>query len=89
MATDAPSAEPVPTMLVYRCRRQGCTVSVPSDEPEAELRGALDAGRMLVAHRCPDGGLAVAELVGCGPGRAWVSPEMSAEMAATASGRRA
>lgn len=58
-----------PTHIIFRCRRCQELLEVPSAEPGAALREAIEHGSGLRVHACADGAHGVAELIGDGPGR--------------------
>jgi hypothetical protein len=57
-----------PTCLVFRCRRCQACVTEAHPDPSVALRRMLEAGQLATVHEC-DGVLAVADLVGTGPGK--------------------
>lgn len=58
------------THVIFRCRRCLALHSLEAAEPEHHLEQLVATNRTVVTLRCDDGALAVAEVVGCGPG-AW------------------
>jgi hypothetical protein len=67
----ADETEPArPTRVVFRCRRCLGLHTLETPDPERHLEELVAQQRTTTVVRCNDGTLAVAEVVGCGPG-AW------------------
>lgn len=70
----ADETEPVrPTHVLYRCRRCTGLHQVEHADPEGRLTELVTTLRTIMTVRCDDGALAVADIVGCGPGQ-WPPP---------------
>ena len=62
-----------PSHLLLRCRRCGALHSVETTDPERHVQELVANNRTTTTVRCDDGALAVAEVIGVGPGRPFKS----------------